>query len=71
MKKIILGSFFLLISLASFAYDGPGDQKDDQDPSSFRQPLQTPIDGGVSILIGCAVAYAGKKYHDYKKGGEK
>lgn len=27
----------------------------------------TPIDGGISLLVGAGVAYGAKKYHDSKK----
>ncbi len=61
IKKILLLSAFFALPLMSWA-DSPGNP----DPITF----ETPIDGGVSLLIAAGCVYAGKKYRDYKKNKE-
>lgn len=67
MKKYFLMLAFVLASMVCFAVQPPNAENDDTD----YDPTQTPIDGGVSLLIAAGVAYAGKKYRDYKKNSEK
>jgi hypothetical protein len=60
MKKYSLALFFALcLAFAStevFAQPGFDDDVTD-----------TPIDGGISLLVGAGVAYGAKKLHDKKK----
>ncbi len=69
MKKYFLMLAIVLASVVGFAqiYVPNTSMLDDEEYS----PTETPIDGGVSLLIAAGVAYAGKKYHDRKKNSEK
>lgn len=62
IKKILLLSAFFALPLMSWA--------DSPDNPSNVLPKETPIDGGVSLLIAAGCVYAGKKYRDYKKNKE-
>lgn len=62
MKNIIKISFALLLTLAlgtsAFAQGEPGFDDDVED---------TPVDGGISLLIGAGIAYGVKKAYQLKK----
>lgn len=59
-KILLLGAFFALPLMSWATTDNPQNVI----------PKETPIDGGVSLLIAAGCVYAGKKYRDYKKNKE-
>jgi len=65
MKNIIKISFALLLALAigtsAFAQGEPGFDDDVED---------TPIDGGIGLLVGAGIAYGIKKAYNLKKEKE-
>lgn len=71
MKKYFLMLAIVLASVVCFAENSPFSPPDKPKIEDDEDPTQTPIDGGVSLLIAAGVAYAGKKYRDYKKNSEK
>jgi hypothetical protein len=61
MKKYILRlslalTLTIITSVAVYAQPGFDDDVED-----------TPIDGGVSLLVGAGIAYGVKRIYDYKK----
>jgi len=61
MKKntvimFLLLAGFVIIPNLIFAQIGPG-----------GDPLDVPIDGGLSVLVAAGVAYGAKKVHDARK----
>lgn len=57
LKKFLVLILFLTIGYSAVAGG--------YDPTP--NPEDVPLDGGVSVLIALGVAYAGKKYRDFKK----
>ena len=57
MKKILITALILVsISFASNAQPGSGGFDD--------EPVDAPIDGGLSILVGAGVAFGAKKIRE-------
>jgi hypothetical protein len=57
-KSIILLAFALCLTGFSYAQDGPGFDDDVQD---------TPLDGGISLLVAAGAALGYKKYKTISK----
>ncbi len=57
IKTILLLAAWLLITTPTFA----------QVPPDNEDTMNTPIDGGLSILLAAGVAYGAKKGYDMRK----
>lgn len=65
MKKVILTLIVILI-IAAAVFILP-DLASAQPPPPPSKPTQTPIDGGLGLLVAAGGAYAVKKLRDKKK----
>lgn len=58
LLPVVLTLFCIVLPLITMAQDGPQDPED------------TPIDGGLGLLIAAGAVYGVKKYKDAKKAGK-
>lgn len=64
MKRV---SIYSKILLAALLFISTTTIAKAQQPPDEPDPLNAPIDGGVSLLIAAGVAYGAKKAHEHRK----